>query len=288
MRIMAESRVLTASSAIERAAGMVKRLLISIVGIPILITISWLGGQFLVAMLAVLAGLLLWEFLKLGNLLDINPLKSVVWLLAAGWYVLLFLGFQRYLVPYLLLAFLVLVCVYTVVYPKYSWKDAAWSLLALIYPVALVSCFYPIRMAVSDVSEGFLWALYCLFIVWGTDTGAFLIGSLIGHHKIAPLMSPHKSYEGAVGGLVVSLAVGAGFWYFCGLAPLWAMLILSFVASFFAQLGDMFESTLKRTAGIKDSSAMLPGHGGFMDRFDSFMFAVPVVFIGLHYWIKYL
>ncbi|MCL1789819.1 MAG: phosphatidate cytidylyltransferase [Peptococcaceae bacterium] len=264
--------------------SMVRRLLISVIGIPILIYFTWLGGQFLIALLAVLAGLVLREFLKMGNLLDINPLKSVVWLLAAGWFILVFFKLLHYLIPYLLLAFLIIVCVYTVAFPRYTWKDAAWSLLSLIYPVALLSCFYPIRVA----PEGFLWALYCLFIVWGTDTGAYFIGSLIGRHKIAPLMSPHKSYEGAVGGLVVSLAVGAGFWYFCGLAPLWAMLVLSFVASFFGQLGDMFESTLKRTAGIKDSGNLLPGHGGFMDRFDSFMFAVPVVFICLHYWIRYL
>ncbi|MCL1917980.1 MAG: phosphatidate cytidylyltransferase [Peptococcaceae bacterium] len=264
---------------------MLKRTLSAAIGIPILIVMTWLGGWFLAALLAFLATLLLYEFFKMGSLLDIKSLKGVVWILAAGWFVLLFVGNTQYMIPYLILSFLVLVCVYTVAYPKYSWKDAAWSLLSLIYPVAMVSCLYPIR---EFLPNGELWALYCYAIVWGTDTGAFLIGSWIGRHKIAPLMSPHKSYEGAVGGLVVSLAVGTAFWYFFRLAPLWAILILSLGASFFAQLGDMFESTLKRTAKIKDSSSLIPGHGGFLDRFDSFLFAVPVIFVCLHYWIRHL
>jgi phosphatidate cytidylyltransferase len=258
---------------------MLNRLLSAVIGIPLLLILTWLGGWFLVAMLAVLAALLLYEFLKLGTLMGVRPLHSLVWILAVGWYVLLFLELTHFMLPYLLVMFLVLTSAYTITYPRYTLKDLAWSLCALIYPVTIISCLYPIR---ETMAHGEWWAMFCFLIVWGTDTGGYVIGTLFGRHKIAPATSPHKSYEGAVGGVVVSLAVGAAFWYFFNLAPLWAVLTVSLIASFFAQMGDMFESALKRTASIKDSGDLIPGHGGFLDRFDSFLFAVPVIFICLH------
>ena len=116
-----------------------------------------------------------------------------------------------------------------------------------------------------------------LATVWLTDTGAFLFGSKWGKRKLAPEVSPNKSWEGAWGGLLLGL-LAAGFcsWWRLGLLePSW--LFAGLVVSVSGQLGDLFESMFKRSAGVKDSGTLLPGHGGMLDRLDSLIVAAPVL-----------
>ena len=260
---------------------MIKRIISALIGIPILLGLTWLGGWYFAALMVAIAVLSLNEFLRIGREMGIKPLNIVIVLLTAGWFILLFTK-PYYMIPYFILEFLIVFSTYTISYPKYSWKDGAWSLLALIYPVGLLTCLYGIRVILP---LGQIWAFYTFLTVWATDTGAYFIGSLFGRHRLAPQMSPNKSSEGAIGGVAASLAVGACFWYFLTPGPIWAILTVSFIASVFAQLGDLFESSLKRTAGVKDSGSLIPGHGGFLDRFDSFLFAAPIIFICLFYWM---
>lgn len=131
-------------------------------------------------------------------------------------------------------------------------------------------------------THGALRFLAIILCVVASDTGAYLTGSLIGRHKMAPHISPAKTWEGFAGGMVLTALVGAGaaVW-FLGL-PWWAGAILGVAVSPAATLGDLVESLIKRDAGIKDMSNFLPGHGGVMDRLDSMLVAIPVGWMILH------
>lgn len=124
-----------------------------------------------------------------------------------------------------------------------------------------------------------------LLMVWGYDAGAYFIGSLLGRHKAFPNVSPNKTWEGIIGGLLVAIAGGviaaqlSSAWQelIAGPGFGWLVLLAAFVSGA-AQLGDVFASKLKRAAGVKDSGFFLPGHGGFLDRIDGLLFALPVFY----------
>jgi phosphatidate cytidylyltransferase len=120
------------------------------------------------------------------------------------------------------------------------------------------------------------WILLLIFGVWSYDTGAYLVGRQIGRHKFLTHISPSKTLEGLAGGLVATTVVTALMLWGLG-QPVWHGLLLGPLLGLVAQAGDLAESMLKRAAGAKDSSDLIPGHGGILDRIDSFLFAAPVV-----------
>jgi len=124
------------------------------------------------------------------------------------------------------------------------------------------------------------WIFFLLFIVFSGDTGAYYVGSYLGRHKLCPSISPGKTIEGAVGGVISSVIIGYGFKMMVlpQLNPS-ATIALIIVVNLAAQAGDLFESELKRAGNIKDSGAILPGHGGLLDRIDALLFAAPVIYL---------
>ncbi|QCR35189.1 phosphatidate cytidylyltransferase [Nissabacter sp. SGAir0207] len=126
-------------------------------------------------------------------------------------------------------------------------------------------------------ANGAWWLLYVMLLVWGADSGAYVFGKLFGKHKLAPKVSPGKTWQGLIGGLVTSAVIA---WLFGRFAPLsiqpMMLLVCSIVAALASVLGDLTESMFKREAGIKDSGNLIPGHGGILDRIDSLTAAVPV------------
>ncbi|MEW6644461.1 MAG: phosphatidate cytidylyltransferase [Pseudomonadota bacterium] len=124
-----------------------------------------------------------------------------------------------------------------------------------------------------DASAGFLALMFVLLIVWVTDIGGYFAGRGIGGPKLWPRVSPKKTWAGAIGGLVGSLAVALGF-AALGFGRMGPLLGLAVVLSVVSQLGDLFESAVKRTFGVKDSSHIIPGHGGLLDRLDGFVAAI--------------
>ncbi|NIH15649.1 phosphatidate cytidylyltransferase [Serratia symbiotica] len=141
-----------------------------------------------------------------------------------------------------------------------------WSMLALR------QCGY-----VENHFAGAWWLLYVMLLVWGVDSGAYIFGKLFGKHKLAPKVSPGKTWEGLIGGLMTSALIA---WLFGRYAPLnivpVTLLVCSVIAALASVLGDLVESMFKREAGIKDSGRLIPGHGGILDRIDSLTAAVPV------------
>ncbi|HEY1076874.1 MAG TPA: phosphatidate cytidylyltransferase [Fontimonas sp.] len=134
-------------------------------------------------------------------------------------------------------------------------------------------------------ADGALRLLYVLFLVFAADTGAFLTGRNLGRHKLAPAISPGKTVEGAIGGMLLcgAWALTAGMFVFKlqGMAQILSLLALSMLAAAASIVGDLAESMFKRHAGVKDSGTILPGHGGMLDRLDSILAAAPVMALGL-------
>jgi phosphatidate cytidylyltransferase len=134
----------------------------------------------------------------------------------------------------------------------------------------------------SDGEQGFLAVLFLFAIVWTTDIGAYFVGRALGGPKLLPRVSPNKTWAGAIGGLLASVVVAVVVAKMAALTSLFALAMLAVVLSVLAQAGDLFESFLKRRFDAKDSSHLIPGHGGLMDRLDGFVTAsVAAVIIGL-------
>ncbi|HUS07321.1 MAG TPA: phosphatidate cytidylyltransferase [Bryobacteraceae bacterium] len=158
---------------------------------------------------------------------------------------------------------------------------AACSVLGVIYIFGAWRCAVDLR-AISPH-----WILFALAINWVGDVAAFYVGKAIGRHRLAPRVSPAKSWEGAAASLLAAVAFGLVFRRLASIAiPVLPMLALSVVANIAGQLGDLAESAMKRGAGVKDSGAFLPGHGGWLDRLDSSLFTLPAISGLLPYLIR--
>jgi phosphatidate cytidylyltransferase len=151
---------------------------------------------------------------------------------------------------------------------------------------ALLLVAFPLSFAVRLHGMGTLGPkllLFALVITWAGDTVAYFVGRAIGKHKFAPVLSPKKTWEGAVGGFFGSLLIGVAFSKWIGV-PMGQMLAMAAVGNVAGQVGDLLESAYKRSAGVKDSGTLLPGHGGVLDRIDALILAIPVV---CYYWILF-
>ena len=155
---------------------------------------------------------------------------------------------------------------------RFSFMDAAFCLMSVAYVGIGFMYFYETR------SEGLRYILFAFLIVWLTDTGAYIFGRLMGKHKLWPVISPNKTIECFFGGILCSILVPLVMQMFVDLhMNIWLLLLVTIVLSMFGQLGDLVESGFKRHFGVKDSGRILPGHGGILDRFDSFMFVLPLL-----------
>ena len=154
---------------------------------------------------------------------------------------------------------------------------------AALLAAGVVYVFGTWRCALLLRSESPHWLMFALLVNWSGDIGAYYVGRNFGRHKLAPRVSPKKTWEGAVASALASaLVAGSYLKFFLPGVSLWAVLAISVLANVAGQFGDAAESSIKRGAGIKDSGNLLPGHGGMLDRVDSTMFALPVVYA----WVK--
>jgi len=139
--------------------------------------------------------------------------------------------------------------------------------------------FLPWRFAELLRIKSVHWMFFAVALNWAGDSAAYYTGRAFGHHRMAPVVSPKKSWEGAAGSILGSLVFGLIYMgYFQPDVALWKVSVIAVVANIAGQFGDLAESAIKRGAGVKDSGKMLPGHGGMLDRVDSSLFALPVVY----------
>lgn len=169
---------------------------------------------------------------------------------------------------------------------SYPGSAAIWrqsKALRLVFGIVTIVPFFWGMLALrswhydENHYSGALWLLYVMILVWGADSGAYMFGKLFGKHKLAPKVSPGKTWQGFFGGLVTAAIISwaYGLWANLDVAPS-TLLTCSIVAALASVLGDLTESMFKREAGIKDSGHLIPGHGGILDRIDSLTAAVPV------------
>ena len=164
-----------------------------------------------------------------------------------------------------------------VVWPRYSqpFSNAAAVVFGLMYISVPMTLLNVIAYNAGEYNPRRIFAL--LFLIWASDIGAYAVGRAIGKRKLAPQISPGKTWEGWAGGFVMTLVVGWAIGYMLPELPLTHRLVAAGVVAVFAPLGDLAESMLKRSVGVKDSGSIMPGHGGLLDRFDAFLLVLPVL-----------
>lgn len=271
-------------------AALLPRVLVGIAGIPLLVFAAIRGGLFLLVLVDLLIVLGLWEFYRLLTATEIRPQPALG--IAAG----LLLSWQIYFGWDVGVRALLTIAVLAVMIATLFRRDGrgaiagmAGTLLGVLY-VGLLSCYFlllrdlPARMG-GPPGDGGRILLSVFIITWAYDTGAYGVGRLLGRHPLMSRISPKKSIEGALGGLFWALlaAVLLGRLFFPGLLALRDFLVIALIAGLIGPLGDLAESLIKRDARTKDTSGILPGHGGILDRFDSLLFIAPAVYWYLRY-----
>ena len=264
------------------------RIITAAVVLPVLIAsilVSWLQPLFvLLAAAAMVLGL--YEFWTLARRREMNPDVTMGFLAAAGLFTVFYFadpkgGLDTQTLLQILLIFMAGVLV------TFTFRGAPFdkmiastgaTILGVLYVVLLGGHLVAVRNGFVQTLSAHLLSFFFL-VIMGSDTGAYYAGRAFGKHKLAPSISPGKTWEGAVGGLVASLLMAtlAHYWFFRNLPLKWA-LPLAATMSVVGIFGDLAESALKRGAGAKDAANILPGHGGLLDRLDSLLFNAPVIY----------
>lgn len=182
-----------------------------------------------------------------------------------------------------LVLFLVLILREIFLWPSSSspFINVATAITGIFYvsiPMALLQVIaYTQRYSTDLPHYDYRRVFALLFLIWASDIGAYAVGRTFGKHKLAPQISPGKTWEGWAGGFVLTLVVGWAIGFMLPELPLLHRLVAAGVVAVFAPLGDLAESILKRSVGVKDSGSIMPGHGGLLDRFDAFLLVLPVL-----------
>ena len=179
----------------------------------------------------------------------------------------------QYHLPALILGVLLIMSVYVFTYPKYQTGQIIGAFFGIVYVGVMLSYVLQTRLL-----EGGAFLVWLIFLCsWGCDTCAYCVGMLIGKHKMAPVLSPKKSIEGAVGGVAGATLLGVAY-AAATQGPMVQYAVICAVGALISMVGDLAASAIKRNQGIKDYGKLIPGHGGILDRFDSVIFIAPVIY----------
>ncbi len=242
--------------------------------------IAFTGFYFLLSLAALL------EFYKMVKISGVKPQRIIGVLAAASIFIatasIHFFPFDlKYLSIIVLLVFAVFIAE---LYEKNKapFSNISHTLIGIIYVTVPFCFFYSLGFLTDFNNYNYHFPLAFLLMLWASDTGAFLSGGKFGKHKLFERHSPKKTWEGFFGGMFTSLLVAFAISYqFTDVPPLvWAGMAVLITS--FGTLGDLVESMLKRSMDVKDSGTFLPGHGGFLDRFDGLLVAAPIIFIYLY------
>lgn len=267
-----------------------KRILTAVILIPLVLLLIMEAPYWLQVLAAgIVAELALYEYLGLA---DASGTKVPRWLVLTCGAILFAVVYWTpgFLLPALGMFVLLLLGVCSLLSPLHRvLADASFSVFGLMYVA------YPLALAPLLITQenGTALLLFLLVVVWAGDITALYIGRAFGKHPMSPALSPKKTWEGAVGSLVGSVLAGLGIMYLGGVLyqrgfvvliypqRWWYWIMMAILLNIAAQIGDLLESAIKRGAGVKDSGALLPGHGGVLDRVDALLLALPVLWYAL-------
>lgn len=261
------------------------RLISGVVMVIIALATMWLGGPFLAGILLLISLAGFRELTKAQkvngaskgfNGLEIIGLAGVV-IYYGGMYIW---QDTTLLLMCIVLVFMAEMFLYVVLFPRYRIEQVVAAIFSFLYAPVMLSFMYMTRM--SQMGIYLVWLI--LISSWGCDTCAYCVGKLIGRKKIFPVLSPHKSLEGCIGGVAGAALIGGLYAYFV-VEPkvpdqkvLWVIVFISAVGALMSMVGDLAASAIKRNHDIKDYGKILPGHGGIMDRFDSMIVTAPMIY----------
>ena len=263
------------------------RLLVAVIFGPLIIAVMWFGGYYLLGFIAAVVALSVWEFNRMAAVKGAwgGLISSEILALA----ILFVLYFKKQAVIPVVIIGIVLI-LFTQLYRKKGsgCLNTSVSLFNSIYFAFLFGSFILIRELPEKIGVEYLeagqWLIMIILTTWVCDTAAYVLGSYFGKHKLMPRISPNKTVEGSIAGFISSvLAAWLCHVWFVDELLLAHSLIIGAIVGTFGQYGDLFESMFKRDADVKDSSSLIPGHGGIMDRFDSLLISTPIVYLMLSY-----
>jgi phosphatidate cytidylyltransferase len=293
-----------------------RRILFGVIAAPLAIAILLYGDWPLAALLAITSALGAWELFRIARAAGLDPLDNIGIGLAGILPLVVHARFLRIydpagrIGPLSIAAITVLALLAIAIWARgvngKPLSAVAVTAFGVAYTGGMLSYGYAIRYhdyASAPLSAtarfvlppGGLLLLLPVFVTWASDIGAYAVGRAIGRHKLIPSVSPGKTLEGSIGGLIASMLVALVYTTYVlhprsHLAFHWApfgAVAFGALVSAAAQVGDLAESLLKREAGVKDSSNLLPGHGGILDRFDSLLFVMPVSFVLLNFMLTW-
>ena len=248
--------------------------------LTLILVLAVLGGKISMFALAVgISGLGMFELYRVVGIHK-SLLGLAGYVLAACYYAMLFFNMMEYMLYFCVASSLLIMFVYVCSFAKMKASQAAFALLGIYYVAIPVSFIYKIRMLDYGV-----YVFILLFVCsWIADTFAYFVGVNLGKHKLVPHLSPKKSVEGAIGGVVgagiIGLIYGIVLHNTLKINSQIPFLIISMAGAFISIFGDLAASAIKRNYEVKDYSNLIPGHGGILDRFDSMLFVAPIVYIG--------
>ncbi len=262
-------------------AGFKTRVISAVVLVAVLGSALFFGGVWLWALLLFLSEVGLFEFYRAVRKKEKKEIKKVLLTELVGYigcafyyFVMYFTMSENYLFYTIIAILILLMFVFVIRYPDYDSDEFIRTFFGVVYVCVTLSFVYLIRMGESGI-----YTVWVIFISsWICDTCAYLVGMLIGKHRLAPKLSPKKSIEGAVGGVMGSAIVGFLFGHFTGTGSI-NIMIISAVGAVISQFGDLTASAFKRNHDIKDYGRLIPGHGGVLDRFDSVIITASVIYI---------
>lgn len=268
---MAGIKNLMTKSFLERAIS-------GIVLVIIVLAAALMGGAVMFGLTLILSLIGIYEIYKTVGV-EKKLMGIIGYIACVCYYVAVYMYGDKYLGLFIIAYLLILMTVYVFTFPKYNTESALMSFFGVIYVAILMSFMYQLRE-----SDGGKFTFWLIFIAsWGCDTCAYLAGVMFGKHKMAPVLSPKKTIEGAVGGVLGAAGIGALYGYFVGDYVNMGNAVVAFaiicgITGLVSMIGDLTASAIKRNYEIKDYGKLIPGHGGVLDRFDSIIFTSPIIF----------